>query len=102
MAEVVGVADDGVGAADGVAGVGTGGAADGDAGGTACPAAGAAVTPAVVCGAGVWSPAAVEGKSPADADIDAVNAARVQAAKCGARLRASKIGRGHVIMNLAF
>ena len=102
MAEVVCVADDGVGAAEGVAGGGTGGAADGDAGGTGCSAAGAAVAPVVVSGAGVWSFAAVEGKSPAAADIDAVNATRVQAAKCGARLRASKVGRGHVIMNLAF
>lgn len=98
--EVVCAGEDGVGARGGVAGA-AGGVAGGDAGAAVWSedAAGAAVP---VAGAGVWSLAPVEGKSAANADIDAVNATRMQAAKCGARLRASKVRTRHVIMNLAF
>lgn len=96
--------DDGVGAAGGaVAADGAGGATGSVMGDAACSGAGVgAVVPAGVGGPGIWSLAPAEGKSPADADIDTVNATRTHVAKCGARLRASKVRTRHVIMNLAF
>lgn len=62
----------------------------------------AAAAPVAGAAAGVWLAAPVVGKSSADADIDAVNATKAQAARCGARRRASKVGTRHDIMNFAF